>query len=540
MSLIGHLEDLGLEDLLQLLGLSQKSGVLSLRTKDGDGRIVFRAGLVCSAVARSAAGELHGLPGGGGPDTETDFDGVGQAACERVGALSEDLIESEQVGSERIDSLRREAVEAAMIRMLRWRRGDFRFEFRDSSEFADHAPMLATGLNAQYLAIESTRRADEEGARAACDGRLDEPRDALDAVVEAVLEEPGSSPENETLSPVVGTASRVVAVDAFTAGRPVIVIDPDRSVIEWARRVLARQCERIHVFQRADHALARIRQYLARAVAPIVLLSPVTPGDRLSGIADAADFVQRLKRQAPLMQIVWLEEDGVVAVAEPGSADATATRPAAHQLHAGVGREPSDRLAQSLRDLVGRLASDGDAPRVGPQISGEAFEALSRATSCLGQATRRGEVLAAVLDSAARVLGRAALLAVGDGTAVGLAQRRLTACGGPADDGLRRVRMRVADSRWLTRVVAERAAIRTAPDGAGDLRLAAALGDRPARQAYLAPIESCGRIDVILYGDDLPGEPVPSDTRGLEVLLHQAGLALDRIALERAADRDSA
>ena len=154
MSLIGHLEDLGLEDLLQLLGLSQKSGVLSLRTKDGDGRIVFRAGLVCSAVARSAAGELHGLPGGGGPDTETDFDGVGQAACERVGALSEDLIESEQVGSERIDSLRREAVEAAMIRMLRWRRGDFRFEFRDSSEFADHAPMLATGLNA-----EPTRRA---------------------------------------------------------------------------------------------------------------------------------------------------------------------------------------------------------------------------------------------------------------------------------------------------------------------------------------------------------------------------------------------
>lgn len=99
--------------------------------------------------------------------------------------------------------------------------------------------------------------------------------------------------------------------------------------------------------------------------------------------------------------------------------------------------------------------------------------------------------------------------------------------------------MRVADSRWLTRVVAERTPIRAAPDGAGDLRLAAALGDRPAGQAYLAPIEISGRVGVILYGDDLPSGGAPADTRGLEVLLHHAGLALGRTALERAADGGS-
>ncbi len=41
MSLVGSLEDLGLGDILQIVSLSRKSGVLRLRCDGGEGRIVL-------------------------------------------------------------------------------------------------------------------------------------------------------------------------------------------------------------------------------------------------------------------------------------------------------------------------------------------------------------------------------------------------------------------------------------------------------------------------------------------------------------------
>ena len=60
MSLIGSLEDLSLGDILQIISLSQKSGVLVIRTDDGAGRIVFRGGLVRGASTKDDPGGLRG------------------------------------------------------------------------------------------------------------------------------------------------------------------------------------------------------------------------------------------------------------------------------------------------------------------------------------------------------------------------------------------------------------------------------------------------------------------------------------------------
>src|SRR5262249_54549771 len=61
MSLVGSLEDLGLADILQIMSLSRKSGVLVLRGEDGEGRIVFRDGLVHAARLKGEAPDLDTL-----------------------------------------------------------------------------------------------------------------------------------------------------------------------------------------------------------------------------------------------------------------------------------------------------------------------------------------------------------------------------------------------------------------------------------------------------------------------------------------------
>ena len=53
-------------------------------------------------------------------------------------------------------------------------------------------------------------------------------------------------------------------------------------------------------------------------------------------------------------------------------------------------------------------------------------------------------------------------------------------------------------------------------------------------EAYVAPIESGERVVAVLYADNLPSGAPIGDTSALEVVLHEAGLALERAVLERA------
>ena len=46
MSLVGSLDDLGLGDILQIVSMARKSGLLVLRSASGEGRILFRDGMV--------------------------------------------------------------------------------------------------------------------------------------------------------------------------------------------------------------------------------------------------------------------------------------------------------------------------------------------------------------------------------------------------------------------------------------------------------------------------------------------------------------
>jgi hypothetical protein len=82
-------------------------------------------------------------------------------------------------------------------------------------------------------------------------------------------------------------------------------------------------------------------------------------------------------------------------------------------------------------------------------------------------------------------------------------------------------------------VIEERQARQSAPSDEGDRHLTAQLGSAAPEEAYVAPIESGDRVVALLYGDNLPDERPIGDTTALEIVLLEAGLALDRALLER-------
>ena len=337
MSLVGSLEDLGLVDILQIVSLARKSGMLTLRSESGDGRIVLSDGLVQCALVKGEVEDLRSLL-----IAEDCLDA--EAFEQAEGAAETDAIELDEalervcgLDAERLAGLRRGHVEHVVMRMFGWRTGEFSFEICEEPGEQIGGLMLASGLNTQYLAMEATRLGDEAvqpevdaAAPPAGDEASDPDEDgvmfsgeaavdagtAADAVAEATLDAVDGSCEVSSTSegadiavdaPSIGeTRVPVSVVSAESPAAPagtLVAIDTDLSTLEWLKASVDGLFARAHIFQRRDAALVRIRQYLVRGTVPIVVMAD-TPADR-SG-PDADDFVERLRSLAPTMPVLEL------------------------------------------------------------------------------------------------------------------------------------------------------------------------------------------------------------------------------------------
>jgi len=586
MSLVGNLEDLSLGDILQIISLSQKSGVLALDADQGSGRVVFASGLVRGACVKGGVATLRDLLVRERLVDPSGFEALRARAVD-LGIPVEDVLASEGlVAADRIDALVKAAIESAVFEMFRWSSGSFSFDVRSEMEPGDPELLLPHGVNAQYLAMEGMRLRDE----LARDGALGAPReaatsdvldvgapasadpfsvgDAFDAMAvdAAEAEVQAGEPEGSAVETLVAAVLReqdaepvregapVGAMPAEATRRlPVIVIDPEVVVLDWVKAAIQDGFARVHVFQQAEQGLARIRQYLIRGEQPIVLLSPATPIDPLSGIHGLADFVKRLKTQAGQLRVIALREaDAEEPVSVPSVMDGVLDRPPARLLRKS-GRDAGDSEAERfLGRLQAELAGEGATPRrspdrarghtasspttsAGPVGAAPAdLRTLREATASLQQASSRGEILPLVLDFAAGLFSRAAILAVRDEEVFAVAGRNMPALEVDPLASEPSLPVRPVAGGLLHRALAGGEGVRGRPDADLDSPLLARFGGLVPAEAYLAPIQGAGGVVALLYGDQGESDAALPDSNGLEVVLHHAGLALDRAALERA------
>ena len=584
MSLVGSLEDLGLADILQIVSLSRKSGLLLLRSPQGDGRIVFHDGLVRAAFVKGEPEDLTALLASSG-FAEPDEVARALETARENGLPPDELVASRTgLGIERLDSLRREHIERAVLRMFSWRVGEFSFDVRESMDERDRPLALRTGMNAQYLTMEATRLGDEGGRdpAGAASGPLEDvdglvlsgdagpppdapaasapPADARHVAAFAAVEREAAAaaaddaePEPPEPQPVESARQAAAAASPGAAGNglaPLIAVEADLRLLEWVKASLQGVFARIHIFQHCEAAIARVWQYLGRGEIPTVLISSRLAPDPLGGRADLAQLLARLRAQAPRMPIFVLHEGDPVAVSGFGAVDGVVMRPAAAALGERRRRAEVEQAAARLRAALepwaarpaglpaGRVRpgapASGRVAAPAAAATGPPLERLREISNRLRDPSTLGEVLTLVLDFASEHFGRVAMFMVRDDDAVGMAQRRLAAAGGPDDARFREVVVPVAETGWFRRVVETREAWRGAPGDAGDRSLAARLGRGLPAEVLVAPIESGGRVAALLYADNLPGKQPLGDPTALDIVLHEAGLALDRALLERA------
>ncbi len=566
MSLVGSLEDLGLGDILQIISLSRKSGVLLLRSDRGQGRIVFREGLIRGAFRKDDPTDLRGLVERLKTVSKAELD----AACEEARAqsvsLAAVLVDRSLISAESLEELRRKYVETAVMQMFRWTTGEFSFEVRDG--IPDEEIFSSSGVNPQYLALDFTRIADEGGCETDEDPAFDslvfdgegesdalvtgeDPWVAEEAIVtiedRAPTEEPIAAAESiaepqplEAKQEVRDTPPPSVAPPRSRLVPPVVAIDPDLAVLEWVKQGLAGTFPRVHIFQRSELGIGRIRQYLARAEVPVVLLSANAPADPLSGAHDCVEIIERLKAHAQRMPVVMLIEPGTNPMSGRGKAprpDAIAEKPTASHLADPRCQPLRSEYVAGLRDVLVACSSQSSASRPPVSSSSLSLNTLGRlkeVSARMRDSSSRGGVLSQVLQYASETFSRVAMFMIQDDTAQGIAQVGLPKAGGPDQRGLREVALPQREPAWFRTAFDSRSPVCAAPSDDGDQGLAVLLGNVIPEEAYVAPIESGERVVALLYADNLPGGEPIGDTSALEVVLHEAGLVLDRAWMERA------
>jgi hypothetical protein len=338
-----------------------------------------------------------------------------------------------------------------------------------------------------------------------------------------------------------------------------VLIDPNLTSLEWQKSVLGPLFRRIHVFQRSDGGISRIRQYLRRGEEPVVLVSDNVPGDPMSGIADPIGLIRRLRAHDPHMSIFLVQSGDELAPTRIGAANGLLQRPADYQLANRRAWNKLDSAGEALRDglrngvMEGTPAKPASRPSATGARASDALGDLSSAASLLRlkqmsdrlrDPSVRGEFLSLILEFAAESFSRVAIFMVRDDVAVGMAEAGLSLADGPSGDAFREISIPADEPAWFRAVLEHREGIKAPPGNTGDRDLAALLGSQAPREAYVAPIESSHRVVALVYIDNLPGGEPIGETTSLEIVLHEAGLALERALLERAladaAERDDA
>lgn len=552
MSLVGNLEDLGLGEILQIVSLSRKSGILSLYSKGREGKIVFRQGQVIQAAIDGNQPQLgrilleqgiisdSTLRAALGIQAEEDF-------RERLGDI---LVKRFSVRSDLIEEIVRERIERVVYSLFSWEEGSFDFELRETVDGTEESEpksvpfVLEQGLNPQFLAIEGSRILDERRHRGES---MDD--DALDEDVAPLVEscdlafdmmrEPVGIESGAELAPVKPLA---------------VVVDDDDDVRAVLVSLLHGWGYTVYDFPKTEDTLIKVDFLRRDGFRPTVIVDLIMPRMDGSGILGGLELIELLHDNFPDMPVIVLadhhtnnaeqkvRETGYPLLLKPRKSEIA---------HPEILHAFSERLKSELAGSVpGHEAKpSSQTVNLGDELfreMGEDFVSVSESGGGAGVSLLRsmleelnnpeleGGITLLVLRFAAEFMNRAVVFLVGEDGIRGLGQFGVVDPDGHADARVRDLFIPLKSDPFFSRAIDSKMAIKAPPDGTEWNRyLLNELGGGTPEEMFLGPVISEGKVVALLYGDNLPERRAIGDTDSLEIFLSQAGLAMEKCLLQQ-------
>ena len=325
MGLVGSLEDLGLGDILQIVSLARKSGVLNLSSGEVKGKIIFKDGMVISALSSEIKNNLAQLLLEKGIINQSQLEEVLEQARKSQGEaflIKDFLAERFGIPRSRIDEVIKDQVEQVVFSFFGWIEGNFSFELMEVENEITQLKnpwrqfVLDQGLSPQYLAMEGTRlqderrRKEEEPAVGILPGEEEfeikdeefktgspeadfssvaeflkhyeeQQQSQAPASAETNLETPApSSPDQEIITPAQAEevpAEKEAAKEPEQAKALIIVADDEPLILKAVKDYFEKQGYQVEGFEQADSAFARIKELVSKNQVPLMVADLIMP-----------------------------------------------------------------------------------------------------------------------------------------------------------------------------------------------------------------------------------------------------------------------
>ena len=551
MSLVGNLEELGLGEILQIVSLSRKTGVLSLRSKGRDGSIFFRQGLVvraASSVFQQSLGEV--LIQKGVIDLAIFRKALAfqqeEGFQEQLGAI---LVKNFGISSETVEEVVREQIENIVFALFSWSEGTFEFVASDHIESVDGNSLdplqfiLNQGLNPQFLAMEGSRLIDEKMHETETGFSPDthDGHNGIDLDFNPA-EVPGRCSSAPRSQPV--------------PKRPLVIVDDEGTTLKALADGMQQQGYDVHAMTRSEDTLIKVDALCRSNAHPTILIDLIMPKMDGSGVLGGLELLELLHNNFTDIHIIMMSDyrhaDAETKVRELGYS--TIMKPRRTELN---NSEALQAFLGSLYDEVCQVESGGMVPErqasfnLGDELrielgdvdnaplsteheSGGSLSLLRGMLEELNNPGLQGGVLLLVLRFASEFLNRAIVFSVHDKVVSGVGQFGISGGKSSGDEKIRAIHFPLeAKSMFRDPSRTLQATTFTPQPTSLDAHIYRQLGDGIPEEAFIGPLVSQSRVIGFLYGDNLPDKRPVGDIESLRIFLSQAGVAMEKSILER-------
>lgn len=548
MSLVGNLEELGLGEILQIVSLSRKTGVLSLNSRGRDGSVFFRQGQVVRAASstyQQSLGEVLIQKG------VIDLAVLRKSLAfqqengfrERLGVI---LVKNFGVSQDVIEEVVREQIENVVFSLFAWAEGTFRFEVQNSIETVDGTKldplqfMLDQGLNPQFLAMEGTRI-------------LDEKRHAAEV---GFVGDEFSDDEDFDFDLIGGAPAAVVSAEPVL--RPIVVVDDDGQTLRTLSDRLTEKGFVVHAMTRSEDALIKVDTLHRTGERPVVLIDLIMPKMDGSGVLGGVELLELLCNNFKELQLIVMTDyhhaDAEKKIRDLGCSCITKPRrveintPAIMESFlARIGELVNGSAAAVANDVEGHdrfnlgdelrieMGEGDDVPRaVDSAQQNGGYSLLRGMLEELNNPDLQGGVLLLVLRFASEFVNRAIVFTVTDQVVSGFGQFGISGGAVCGDDRVRAIHFPQESVSMFSEAL-RFGQPRTYPVNPTplDAHVFEQLGGGIPLEVFIGPLISQTKVVGYLYGDNLPDNKPIGDIEPLAIFLSQAGVSIEKSLLER-------
>lgn len=573
MSLVGKLEDLSLGEILQIVSLSRRSGLLRIEGPEGEGNVFIRDGKIIFASSSIEQEGVLSLLVSHGLVERTQIEGI-RDSLEKVSSpdeLKSVLFDELGVTPEAFQKTLRKKVEDMLYAFFMWEEGTFSFQLVEND---DESPLfmrmgllfLDNGISSQFIVMEGARIRDEKRRdQALAGGETSDTMDLGDQVdiladdTETAAAELQSFYIPESIPPLPERIAKVI-----------ILVTGDPALKKGITDALGESDINLLHFDDAVSTLVRIQELRTHRIFPYLILDMMAKGladgVRLGGL-DILSTLWDLGINLPASVIAFEENvesprddlvnlESVELILLP-SLDAEDTSDDDSDQYQDEFKRLIERITEFIEtkaeedqeeyfDLERELSDDLesiDLPLdtwIEPDVqkpSEPTDPHMAKLSSFVAELNRQdisGEITLLALRFASEFASRAVLFLVRREDMRGLGQFGVDL--GDELDADKMVRSLVlprTEGSIFNKVIEAHQSYRGSPDDDEILDvLLQSLGGEIPGEFYVGPVISMGKAAVVLYCDDLPERQSIEPTQSLDIFLSHTGLALDRAFLE--------